>query len=76
MSSAGLFGNDTKFVHAVQKGGARQSEPDRGAATTAHNPIHLPEHFDDMSALRVGERPAGGRRLPVRETLEVVQGRA
>ena len=71
-----LFGNDTKFMHAMQQRGARQSEPDGGAATAAHNPIHLPQHFQNMSALRVGKRQAGGGFLRLRRALRSLQGRA
>jgi len=56
-----LFGNDTKFVHAMQKRGARQSQPDSGAAPASHHPVHLPQHFQNVTALRVGQRQAAGR---------------
>ena len=59
---AGLFGNNTEFLHAMQQRGARHSEPNRGAAVSAYNPIHLPEHFQNMSALGILECAVGRRR--------------
>ncbi len=53
---AGLFGDNAKLLHAMQQRCAGQSEANGGAAMAAHNPIHLPEHFENMSALGVLQR--------------------
>jgi hypothetical protein len=51
----GSLSGDSEFAHPTDQGRARQTKPDGRTVPSAHNPVNLPKHVDNMVTLSLGE---------------------